>query len=141
MQGENQLRQVPSHVCAVELDSGSHTFNPNTQEAEVCLCSPVCPGTYSVDQAGFELNRSTCHCLPTGIKGVHHNPSNIYFLTVSGDPCKRVVTPQRSLRHRIITALTHLQLCALHSSTSAVAFGFSFLCSCVCFVFEPGSPV
>jgi hypothetical protein len=30
----------------------------------VSLCSPGCPGTHSVDQAGLEL-RSTCLCLPS----------------------------------------------------------------------------
>ena len=34
----------------------------------VSLCSPGCPGTHFVDQAGLEL------CLPsTGIKGVRHH--------------------------------------------------------------------
>jgi hypothetical protein len=36
----------------------------------VSLCSPGCPGTHSVDQAGLEL-KFTCLCLPSaGIKGV-----------------------------------------------------------------------
>jgi hypothetical protein len=38
----------------------------------VSLCSPGCPGTHSVDQAGLKLT-----CLPSaGIKGVHyHHPA------------------------------------------------------------------
>jgi hypothetical protein len=41
----------------------------------VSLCSPGCPGTHSVDQAGLEL-RNLPACLPSaGIKGVcHHSP-------------------------------------------------------------------
>jgi hypothetical protein len=36
------------------------------------LCSPGCPGTHSVDQAGLG-QRSTCLCLPSaGIKGMRH---------------------------------------------------------------------
>jgi hypothetical protein len=40
----------------------------------VSLCSPGCPGTHSVDQAGLKLKRSTCLCLPSSvIKGVRHH--------------------------------------------------------------------
>jgi hypothetical protein len=43
---------------------------------KVSLCSPGCPGTCSVDQAGLKLKRSTCLCLPSaGIKRMHHHPS------------------------------------------------------------------
>jgi hypothetical protein len=31
----------------------------------VSLCSPGCPGTHFVDQAGLELQKSTCLCLPS----------------------------------------------------------------------------
>ncbi|EDL24724.1 interleukin 17 receptor D [Mus musculus] len=35
----------------------------------VSLCSPGCPGTHSVDQAGLLTQKSTCPCLPSaGIK-------------------------------------------------------------------------
>ncbi|GAB1294594.1 DNA topoisomerase 2-binding protein 1 [Apodemus speciosus] len=41
------------------------------EEQRVSLCSPGCPGTHSVDQAGLELQKSACLCLPSaGIKGV-----------------------------------------------------------------------
>ncbi|GAB1287840.1 Annexin A9 [Apodemus speciosus] len=37
------------------------------------LCSPGCPGTHSVDQAGLKLQRSACLCLPSaGTKGVDY---------------------------------------------------------------------
>jgi hypothetical protein len=37
-------------------------------------CSPGCPGTHSVDQAGLELKRFSCLCFPSaGSKGVLHN--------------------------------------------------------------------
>ena len=40
----------------------------------VSLCSPGCPEIYSVDQAGLELKKSTCLCLPSaGIKSVYHH--------------------------------------------------------------------
>jgi hypothetical protein len=40
----------------------------------VSLCSPGCPGTHSVDQAGLEHKKSACFCLPSvGIKGRHHH--------------------------------------------------------------------
>jgi hypothetical protein len=39
----------------------------------VSLCSPGSLGMHSVDQAGLELKRSACLCLPSaGIKGVRH---------------------------------------------------------------------
>jgi hypothetical protein len=39
----------------------------------VSLCSPGCPGTHFVDQAGLWTQKSACLCLPSaGIKGVHH---------------------------------------------------------------------
>ena len=39
----------------------------------VSLDSSGCPRTHYVDQAGLELKRSDCLCLPSiGIKGVHH---------------------------------------------------------------------
>ena len=41
----------------------------------ICLFSPGCPGTHSVDQAGLKFKRSACLCLSSaGIKGVccHH---------------------------------------------------------------------
>lgn len=43
----------------------------------VSLCSPSCPRTLSVDQAGLTTQRSSClGVLSAGIKGVHHrNPS------------------------------------------------------------------
>jgi hypothetical protein len=46
------------------------------------LCSPGCPGTHFVDQAGLELTEI---CLPLswslGFKGVGHNcPANKYIL-------------------------------------------------------------
>jgi hypothetical protein len=40
----------------------------------VSLYSPGCPGTHSVGQAGLELQKSACLCLPSaGIKGVRHH--------------------------------------------------------------------
>jgi hypothetical protein len=45
----------------------------------VCLCSPGCPGTHSVDQAGLELR--ACLCLPiAGIKGLRHHCPRSSFL-------------------------------------------------------------
>ena len=46
----------------------------------VSLCSPGCPRTHSVDQAGLEL-RSACLYLPkAGIKGrCHHRPAQSFF--------------------------------------------------------------
>ena len=39
----------------------------------VSLYSPGCPGTYNVEQAGLETQKSPCFCLPSaGIKGVCH---------------------------------------------------------------------
>jgi hypothetical protein len=47
----------------------------------VSLYSPVCPRTYSVDQAGLKL-RNPCLCLPSdGIKGVcHHCPATFHYV-------------------------------------------------------------
>lgn len=44
------------------------------------LCSPACPGTLSVYQAGLKTQRSACLCLTGGrIKGMcHHAPLWIY---------------------------------------------------------------
>jgi hypothetical protein len=40
----------------------------------VSLCSPDCPGTHFVDQAGLELRNPPALCLPNaGIKGVRHH--------------------------------------------------------------------
>jgi hypothetical protein len=40
----------------------------------VSLCSPGCPGTHFVDQAGLELrNPPTSASQSAGIKGVHHH--------------------------------------------------------------------
>jgi hypothetical protein len=38
--------------------------SPNPLERRVSLCSPGCPGTHSVDQAGLELTEITCLCSP-----------------------------------------------------------------------------
>jgi hypothetical protein len=39
----------------------------------VFLCSPGCPGTHSVDQAGLEHRDHACLCLlSAGIKGICH---------------------------------------------------------------------
>jgi hypothetical protein len=45
----------------------------------VSLCSPDCPGTHSLDQAGPWTQKCTCLCLPSaGIKGVcQHCPTLI----------------------------------------------------------------
>ena len=50
----------------------------------VSLCSPGCPRTHSVDQAGLEL-RSACLYLPkAGIKGrCHHRPAQSFFFFFS----------------------------------------------------------
>ncbi|GAB1285682.1 Cyclic AMP-dependent transcription factor ATF-6 alpha [Apodemus speciosus] len=41
----------------------------------VSLCSPGCPGTHSVDQAGLELQKSACLCLPSaGTKDIKAEP-------------------------------------------------------------------
>jgi hypothetical protein len=47
----------------------------------VSLCSPDCPGTLSVHQAGLELKKSACLCLPSaGITGMHHHcPAALFF--------------------------------------------------------------
>jgi hypothetical protein len=60
---------VPSRN--LHLDASTFCF-----QDRVSLCSLGCPGTHSVDQAGLELKRSTCLCLPSAvIKGVHHHQS------------------------------------------------------------------
>ena len=48
--------------------------------SRVFLCSPGCPETGSVDEAGLELKSSACLCLSSaGIKGVgHHCPAIIF---------------------------------------------------------------
>jgi len=49
--------------------------------ARVSLCSPGCPGTHSVDQAGFKLKKFACLCLPSaGIKVVRHHAQCFLFL-------------------------------------------------------------
>jgi hypothetical protein len=43
-------------------------------QSRVTLCSPGCPETLSVDQAGLDLKRSTrLYLLSAGIKDVHHH--------------------------------------------------------------------
>jgi hypothetical protein len=46
------------------------------------LCSPGCPGTHSVDQAGLELrNLPASASQVLGIKGLrHHCPARVLFL-------------------------------------------------------------
>jgi hypothetical protein len=46
-------------------------------QVKVSLCSLVCPGTHSVDQAGLSTQRSACLFLPSAeIKGMcHHHPA------------------------------------------------------------------
>jgi hypothetical protein len=39
----------------------------------VSLCSPGCPGTHSVDQAGLELRNPPASASECGIKGVRHH--------------------------------------------------------------------
>lgn len=46
----------------------------------ICLYSPGCLGTSSVDQGDLRLKRSVCLCLPTaGIKGVCHHYPEMFF--------------------------------------------------------------
>jgi hypothetical protein len=47
----------------------------------VSLCSPGCPGTHSVDQAGPRTQRFACLCLSSaGIKGMcHHCPARLHY--------------------------------------------------------------
>jgi hypothetical protein len=48
----------------------------------VSLCSPGCPGTHSVDQAGLKLRNPPACLLSAGIKGVcHHHPAHSSLLT------------------------------------------------------------
>jgi hypothetical protein len=53
----------------------------------VSLCSPGCPGTCLVDQAGPRTQRSACLCLPSaGIKGVRHLcPAAQHFVFYSAE--------------------------------------------------------
>ena len=45
------------------------------------MCSPGCPGTHAVDQAGLELRNPPDCLLRTGIKGMcHHAPLSYEFL-------------------------------------------------------------
>lgn len=68
VEGENQLLEVVSglHIHAVACPHHTHPplMSKNKQKTiktlfreRVSLCSPSWPGTLSVDQVGFELNR------------------------------------------------------------------------------------
>ncbi|GAB1295127.1 E3 SUMO-protein ligase RanBP2 [Apodemus speciosus] len=68
------LKLPPTFFCGVCSDTDEDNGNGEDFQSElrkVCeaqeisLCSPGCPGTHSVDQAGLELKRSTCLCLPS----------------------------------------------------------------------------
>jgi hypothetical protein len=50
----------------------------------VCLFSPACPGTHSVDPGWPRTQKFACLCLPSaGIKGVrHHHLAGIFFFMV-----------------------------------------------------------
>ena len=50
----------------------------------VSLCSPGCPGTHFVDQAGLELrNPPASASQSAGIKGVHHHTQRVFcFLSI-----------------------------------------------------------
>jgi hypothetical protein len=51
-------------------------------ETGFLLCSPGCPGTHSIDQAGLELRVTplTCLCLPSAvIIGLHHHYPRIHL--------------------------------------------------------------
>jgi hypothetical protein len=90
----------------------------------VSLCSPGCPGTHSVDQAGLELRNSPASApTPTpsaGIKGVrHHRPASLSVLRLQALPllcslasCDRYFYPDsqlRSCRQRSANRCEHLQ--------------------------------
>jgi hypothetical protein len=50
-----------------------HALKTFSSLDRVSLCTPDCPGTHSVDQAGLRTQKSACLCLPSaGIKGMHH---------------------------------------------------------------------
>jgi hypothetical protein len=64
----------------------------------VSLCSPGCPGTHSVVQAGLELKRSACLCLlSTGIKGVCHWQTVLVW-TCMLHTCKHVYSEDDALK-------------------------------------------
>jgi hypothetical protein len=62
----------------------------------VSLCSPGCPGTHSVDQAGLELrNPPASLCFPSvGIKGVCHHCLASFFFKIVLQLNKWVQEPQ-----------------------------------------------
>ena len=57
-----------------------YIFPPNHQD-RASLCSPGCPRTHSVDQAGLELRNQPASASAAGIKGVgHHHWAEERFL-------------------------------------------------------------
>jgi hypothetical protein len=49
---------------------------------QVSLCSPGCPGTHSVDQAGHKLRNSPPLPPKAGIKGMCHHAQPFYGLLI-----------------------------------------------------------
>lgn len=49
----------------------------------VSQCSPSCPGTYCVDQAGLELRASLVCLLSADIKGMRHHIQHVMLFYTS----------------------------------------------------------
>lgn len=85
-----QLLTVPLHlgVTFFQTTTTCGPFSKNLLEGEeiVFLCSPSCSRTHSVDYAGFELKRSSCHCLLTA----HATAACLYLY---GTPCVQSLKP------------------------------------------------
>ncbi|GAB1296005.1 Glutamine--fructose-6-phosphate aminotransferase [Apodemus speciosus] len=70
---KTRMKRLDSSTCLHAVGDKAVEFF-FASDARVSLCSPGCPGTHSVDQAGLELKKSACLCLPSaGIKGVRHH--------------------------------------------------------------------
>lgn len=50
---------------------------------QVSPCSPSCPGSYFVDQAGLELRDLPVSVSGTGIKGICHHAWLFFFLSIA----------------------------------------------------------
>ncbi|GAB1292333.1 Lysosomal Pro-X carboxypeptidase [Apodemus speciosus] len=60
----NQWGVKPRPYWMTTMYGGKDISSHSNIIFRVSLCSPGCPGTHSVDQAGLELRKAACLCLP-----------------------------------------------------------------------------
>jgi hypothetical protein len=67
------LLMIHKHTCKQKFKQTQIIFFFCVSSDRMSLCSPGCPGTHSVDQAGLKLKRVTCLC------DMHHHVLKDYL--------------------------------------------------------------